>query len=448
MFTIIGADGKEYGPVSAEQIRQWMAENRLNRDMKIRRDGGTEWQRIGDLPEFAPPPTAAPPIAPPAPAAAATVPGAALATPADGTGGGAPGGPVQPAAVPATPGPEPFVFTGEWSEYFRIWIINVLLTIVTLGVYAAWAKVRRKRYFYANTKLFGHAFEYLADPKRILIGNVIVVGLFLLLTFSQVVSPLLYAGLAILFAIAVPWFIVRALLFNARNTAWRGLKFNFTGTYGGAAKVFLLWPLLVPATLGLIFPFIARRQKAFVVDHHAFGTSPFSFSGRTEDFYRIYGLAALFFLPLVVLYFAIVFLAVAGGLARQGGGQPPPAAFGAIGLLVLAAVPLAIVGTMYFRARMFTYIWNHTTIAGNRFVAAMRARDLLGLHIVNTLVSALSGGLMHPWAAVRTVKFQLDRLHVVPAGNVDGFVAAAQPPVGAVGDSASDFFDFDLGFGV
>lgn len=438
MFTIIGADGKEYGPVSAEQIRQWIAENRLNRDMKVRRDGATEWQRIGDLPEFAPAPVAVdpatlPPAVAPASAGAAPTSEGSAAT--------------SSTATPASVAPEKIVFTGEWSEYFRIWIINVLLTIVTLGIYSAWAKVRRRRYFCANTKLFGHAFEYLADPKRILLGNLIVVVLFLLLSFSQVVSPILYVVLAVLFAIAVPWFIVRALSFNARNTAWRGLKFNFTGTYGPSARVFLLWPLLVPFTLGLIFPFIAKRQKDFVVNHHAFGTSPFSFGGRTEDFYRIYGIAALFFLPIVVLYFAMMAVVFASIAARQGG-QPPPAALGVIGLLFFVAVPLAIAGTMYFRARMFTYIWNHTTIAGNRFVAGMRARDLFLLHFVNSLVTALTGGLMHPWAAVRTVKFQLDRLEVIPAGNIDAFVAAAQPPVGALGEAANDFFDFDLGFGV
>ena len=437
MFTIIGADGKEYGPVSADQIRQWIAENRLNREMKVRRDGETEWQRIGDLPEFAPPAVAVD-VAPIPPAVAPI------------SAGAAPSGDAT-AATPATAArsvpPEKIVFTGEWSEYFRIWIINVLLTIVTLGIYSAWAKVRRRRYFCANTKLFGHAFEYLADPKRILLGNLIVVGLFLLLTFSQVVSPILYVALAVLFAIAVPWFVVRALSFNARNTAWRGLKFSFTGTYGPSARVFLLWPRLVPLTLCLIFPFIAKRQKDFVVNHHAFGTSPFLFHGRTEDFYRIYGIAALFFLPVVVLYFAMLAVVFASIAVRQGG-QPPPVALGMIGLLFFGAVPLAIVGTMFLRARMFTYIWNHTTIAGNRFVAGMRARDLLLLHFVNTLVTALTGGLMHPWAAIRSVKFQLDRLEVIPAGNVDAFVAAAQPPVGALGEAANDFFDFDLGFGV
>ena len=42
---------------------------------------------------------------------------------------------------------EPFRFTGTAREYFGIWIVNILLTIVTLGIYSAWAKVRRMRYF-------------------------------------------------------------------------------------------------------------------------------------------------------------------------------------------------------------------------------------------------------------------------------------------------------------
>lgn len=46
-----------------------------------------------------------------------------------------------------------FSFTGTGSEYFRIWIVNLLLSIVTLGIYSAWAKVRRMKYFYRNTRL-------------------------------------------------------------------------------------------------------------------------------------------------------------------------------------------------------------------------------------------------------------------------------------------------------
>ncbi len=45
-----------------------------------------------------------------------------------------------------------FEFTGDGREYFRIWIVNVSLTVITLGIYSAWAKVRRMRYFLQQQK--------------------------------------------------------------------------------------------------------------------------------------------------------------------------------------------------------------------------------------------------------------------------------------------------------
>lgn len=435
MFSIVGADGKEYGPVTAAQIKQWIAENRLTPDMQARPVGATEWQRIGDLPEFATPP-------PPSQAAGAP--------PISGDPAAAPGAAAHASPLASEAGkPEPIVFTGEWTEYFKIWIVNVLLTIVTLGFYAAWAKVRKRRYFYANTRLFGHTFEYLADPVKILYGNLIVVAAFLLNAVLGAISPLLQLPLLVVFAIGVPWFIVRAFAFNARNTAWRGLRFNFTGRYGESAGVFLGWPLLIPLTLGFILPFVAKKQKDFIVNRHAYGTSPFSFAGQTADFYKIYGIAVLFFLPLIALYFAFIFMMVAAA-ARAGGQSPQPnlQAIGSMGMFFVIAIPFAIAGVFYFRSRMFNYVWNNTTLAGNQFIASMRARDLFGIHLVNSIVTALTIGLMHPWAAVRMYKYQTDSIQVVPAGNVDAFVAAAQPPVSALGEAANDFFDFDLGFGV
>lgn len=53
MFKIIGADQKEYGPISTEQIRQWIRDGRLNAQTPAQREGGTEWATLGSLPEFA-----------------------------------------------------------------------------------------------------------------------------------------------------------------------------------------------------------------------------------------------------------------------------------------------------------------------------------------------------------------------------------------------------------
>ena len=65
----------------------------------------------------------------------------------------------------------PLAFTGNTGEYFKIWIVNVFLTVLTLGIYSAWAKVRNKRYFYGNTLLDGAAFEYHATGRQLLPGR-------------------------------------------------------------------------------------------------------------------------------------------------------------------------------------------------------------------------------------------------------------------------------------
>ena len=81
-------------------------------------------------------------------------------------------------------------FRADPREYFRIWIVNLALTIATLGVYSAWAKVRKLRYFHASTVLAGSAFGYHADPLRILRGRIIaavLVGAYLL---ARRTSPL------------------------------------------------------------------------------------------------------------------------------------------------------------------------------------------------------------------------------------------------------------------
>ena len=52
MFTLIGGDGKEYGPSPANQIREWLASGRANLDTKAKAQGSEEWRRLGDYPEF------------------------------------------------------------------------------------------------------------------------------------------------------------------------------------------------------------------------------------------------------------------------------------------------------------------------------------------------------------------------------------------------------------
>jgi hypothetical protein len=77
MYRMIGADGREYGPISAEQLRQWIGQGRANASTNVLPEGASEWKPLGSLPEFsmlfagpapAPTPTPAPTSTPITPA--------------------------------------------------------------------------------------------------------------------------------------------------------------------------------------------------------------------------------------------------------------------------------------------------------------------------------------------------------------------------------------------
>ena len=81
MYRIVGKDGQQYGPVTAEQLRSWMAENRANAQTLVQADGTPDWKPLGSLPEFAAdlkppavPPTITPPPCAPVPRAANKLP--------------------------------------------------------------------------------------------------------------------------------------------------------------------------------------------------------------------------------------------------------------------------------------------------------------------------------------------------------------------------------------
>jgi len=197
----------------------------------------------------------------------------------------------------------PVVFTGKASEYFGIWIVNLLLSIVTLGIYSAWAKVRRNKYFYNNTLVDGVGFDYHANPIAILKGRIIAFVLFVVYSTTYSLSPVIGILMALALFIALPWIIVRGMMFNARNSSYRGLRFDFNGKYGEAVKVFIGYTLLIIVTLGLAIPFVEQRTQKFIITGHKFGVSNFKMEALVRDFYKIY--LILFIIPLLGIIAAV-----------------------------------------------------------------------------------------------------------------------------------------------
>lgn len=184
-------------------------------------------------------------------------------------------------------------FTGKASEYFGIWIVNLLLSLLTLGIYSAWAKVRRKKYFYHHTQIDQVGFDYHAKPLNILKGRLIAFALFLAYAFGGELNFFIPMIAVVVFVLALPWLVVRASIFNARNSSHRGLRFDFVGKVGKAVKIYLLMPALAVLSLYLAWPYVDHQRNQFLVSNHRFGLSAFDFKAKVSSFYRIYAVALI-----------------------------------------------------------------------------------------------------------------------------------------------------------
>ena len=340
----------------------------------------------------------------------------------------------------------PVEFTADSGEYFRIWIVNLALTIVTLGIYSAWAKVRKRRYFYGHTRIDGEAFEYRANPLAILKGRLIAVALFAVFYAIGHYAPLYIWAIYLVLLFFGPWLVVRSLAFNAYNTAYRNVRLVFSGTYRTCLGLVLGYGLLTLVTLGLGFPFLRRRLVQFAAESHSYGTTRFALDeGFKKPFVRPYfvviGVSFLLGIALVV-FFAGVGI-VAGANAKAGARVPAwmPSAMIAGAVVFYALIFLQIA---YIKARTVNAVWNHLSVGPVRFASALRARDLIWLYFSNFVAVMLTVGLATPWAAVRSMRYRASKTTVVASGMLDGFAQAEAQRVSVAGEEMADFFDIDI----
>ncbi|HWH83063.1 MAG TPA: YjgN family protein, partial [Burkholderiaceae bacterium] len=302
-------------------------------------------------------------------------------------------------------------FSGSGSEYFRIWSVNLLLTLVTLGLYYPWAKVRRLRYFYGNTSIGGHALDFHGDPMKMLRGFLLVGAMVGLYSFAGQVSPL--AGLIAFVLVAAVWpALLRASQrFRLANTSWRGLRFRFDGDLRGAYMAML--PLFVPGALSLLgglaggnasrggtalaslgglaalalLPLFFWRLKRYQHNHYVFGQL------RTE--LRV-GAGSFYLLGLKTIGVAIGAALLVGALAAVVGGfaalsaafnprqaNPALTIIGFMLLFMLAYVAVILVVYPYATAQLQNLVWNGTRGRLIEFESDLRFRPLLWLTLKN-----------------------------------------------------------------
>lgn len=330
-------------------------------------------------------------------------------------------------------------FTASASEYFRIWIVNLLFSLLTLGIYSAWAKVRKRRYFYGSTRLDGATFDYFASPKAVLKGRILAAGIVAIYALATELYPNSRFGFWAAGLILLPWLGVRAYAFNARNSGWRGVRFDFVAGTAKAARTYAAMVAIVIVTLGLAFPWFMARMKSFVVSNHAFGTARLECRLRGRDFFRIYFLAGLIV--------AVMGAPLAFGASWLVMRQQYPEAITRV-MLLLPAVPVYaayIVGYAYSESRTTNLLWNNTHGPGVRFASTLSALRMTRLYLGNVLAVLFTAGLLMPWAVIRTRRYRLSCLSMIVQGEPVFEANASLPRVGAMGQELGDFFNVDLG---
>lgn len=318
-----------------------------------------------------------------------------------------------------------FQFNGSGGEYFRIWIVNIFLTLITIGIYSAWAKVRNKRYFYGNTELDGSTFEYLADPMKIFKGRLIAAGVFALASIANQFSMILWVVITVAIMIIIPWAVVRSIHFNAINSSYRGVRFSFVGKVKDAALNFIALPLLTLLSLGLLAPYAFYRQKKFIVENHRFGTSPFSFDAGIKDFYMLFLLA--------------VGVGIGGAILAAGLGVLSPMLSGLMGVLIYLAV------FVVFTVKMTNLIYNSSALGNHGFHVYYDYTSYARLFVINSIATLFTLGLFIPWAKVRTARYAAEHIQFVAVDDMNTFVADEKEQVSALGEEFADVFDWDFG---
>lgn len=336
-------------------------------------------------------------------------------------------------------------FHGKAGEYFAIWLVNGLLTIITLGIYSAWATVRRRRYFYGNTEINGDRFDYHAQPIQILKGRLLVIAGIVLFYIVLAMSPTLGTILALAFAALIPIIVIRNWRYDAIMSSYRGVRFNYHCQTGRAYWVLLLCPILLLLAfyavlavamfigmrsdspiiitlivLALVVPGFAAvngimkmMQLDFYVNNMFFGKTAFKAELTKAAFIKFALISLLIFIPFLIaaLSFMGSFIFTLYQIIMMGADSETIAmmllsnVFNMVMMFVVALLGV-LVSSSYLVVAQRNYLFNQTSLNGGvKLHSSMQTMSYMGLLITNSLITIFSLGWAAPVAEIRHARY-------------------------------------------
>ena len=298
-------------------------------------------------------------------------------------------------------------FHGNGSALFGIQIVNILLTIITLGIYRFWGKVKVRKYLYSQTELLGDRFVYHGTGKELFIGwlkavGVLIIVYALIIGLSRFIHPLLFLLIYPTFIVIIPFALVGARRYRLSRTSWHGIRFSFRGSFKEALGLYAGGLLLTIITLGIYYPIFHAKMRSFWANNSYFGNTPFKYNGNGKDLLGSFILA--------------VFLSI---------------------------VTLGIYWFWYM-AKVQQYDWEHTSFPGMSFRSTVTGGSLFVLTLTNFLLIIFTLGLAFSWVIVRTMRFWFANISLEGNIELDKIKQDAQN-ARATADSMADFMNIDSG---
>lgn len=348
-------------------------------------------------------------------------------------------------------------FTGRAGEYYGIWLANLVLGILTLGIFSAWAKVRRKRYFLGHTFVLGDRLDYHARGGTILKGRLAVVAALLAYGALGYVDPLAQSAALVALVGVWPWLLNRALAFDARMTSWRNVRFDWHGRYWGVMAIYTLWPLAAVLTLGLLTPVAARAARHYLANHYALGRTRFAAATPQGPWWAAFLgailIAALFGVPCAAIAMGIFLTFISVNTASNGfeaalhwlQSLPGFEEAGALVVALLFLLPLWL-GIVFFRVQARNIVVEALTLGdAARFHSRLRPLGYFWILVSNAALALATALQMYPWAQIRRWRYLARRTAVTAPDPAAVFVAGEAAAGDALADAASDIGGIEIG---
>jgi uncharacterized membrane protein YjgN (DUF898 family) len=365
-----------------------------------------------------------------------------------------------------------FSFTGGAKEYFRIWVVNTLLVILTLGLWSPWAKIRKKKWFLGHTWVAGSNFDFHASPWPIFRGRLLAGIAFFIYWMAGEFQPQYASWVALALAVVAPMLIVGSLRFNLMNTSYRNIRFASQSTL--TLAFIALLPFIVAAALAVKFPLLEKefegwrsftgaavlsslvftffypyvhgKLRLLALNHSSYGSAPIRCSTRIKTFYSSHVRGSVIGVGVIIVAF-LISGAMSAALFTHAVMSHLDKNF-ALLFSALIALPISFAFLVWYAAtqtRLINATFNLTRVSDNvRVFSEIRTLPMAKLYFVNTVAILFTLGLALPWAAVRTAKQRVETTALAVTGDLDAIVADNITAYNATADAATDFFSLDI----